>query len=177
MVGGLIVAALYLPPAAARDARMLVPSTHQRSQSTRPPSIQPNLQGFQDAIKGAILAQAVEATIDGLPVTVATGNIAPCDSGSNAPKDAVEYATVALPLLAFAAVLGQQGFDQAPLRLCRLMTTYCRPSERESSGMKSAFRCQPLHLFTRQNLVVTTTTTTGAMAAFRGRKHQPVWWQ
>jgi hypothetical protein len=70
--------------------------------------VQAHLEGLQEEVESARFAEGVEAVVDGLPLAVAFGQVAPGGAGVQSPEDAVEDGAVVLPLAASAARSGRK---------------------------------------------------------------------
>ena len=102
----------FFAPAAARVARMMVASTHQRSRPMRPWRSRWSEQPGDDAGPGAVLPPAIEAIVDGLPGPVALRDVAPGGAGVQDPEDAVDEGVMILPGMPAAAVMGRMGQER-----------------------------------------------------------------
>src|SRR4051794_13031124 len=80
--------------------------------------VQLEQEGVEELGPGAVLAPAVEAVVDGLPLAVALGGIGPGGAGVQVPEDAVDQGPVVLPGAAGLAVVvavGEGVPDPKPL--------------------------------------------------------------
>src|SRR5436305_11397865 len=80
----------------------------------------------QERGPGAVLAPFVEAVVDGLPGTIAFGDVAPRGARVQDPEDAVEGAVVGQPRVSPATVVpgvGQQGSKSLPLPGAEFVTS------------------------------------------------------
>ena len=86
------------------------------------------MESLQDAVDHPVLAPAIEAVIDRLPVAVALGQFPPLGAAVEDPEDAIERGPVVVPLPPTVAVGRQEVFDEGELRIGHLVAAYHRDS-------------------------------------------------
>jgi hypothetical protein len=84
-------------------------------------SIEPALQGLEDAVERTVFSIASEPAIHDLPGAIGLGQVAPGGTAAQPPRHAVEDGPVLLPLAAFASILREQGCNSLPLGTRELM--------------------------------------------------------
>src|SRR5262245_19608839 len=96
-------------------------------------SVQAEEQGIEDLGPGAVLAPAVEAVVDGLPLAVALRGVGPGGAGVQVPEDAVDQGAVVLPGvpgLAVVVAVGEAGRDPLPLGVGEVIAVHGWPPSR-----------------------------------------------
>ena len=77
-------------------------------------SVEADLQGFENAVEGSIASPTAEAVVDGLPFSIAFGEVAPGSAGAEDPEHSVEQSTVVFPF-ATAFLFGEKAFEKFPM--------------------------------------------------------------
>jgi hypothetical protein len=88
--------------------------------------VEPDLQGFENAIEGSVGSPAVETMIDTFPFSVAFGQIAPGGSGTKNPEHAIEVGPMIVPFAA-ASLFGKQAFEKLPLFVADFVSRHGPP--------------------------------------------------
>jgi hypothetical protein len=88
--------------------------------------VEPDLQGFEDAIEGSVGSPAVEPMIDAFPFSVSFGQIAPRRSGTENPEHAIEGGPTIVPS-ATATLFGKQALEKIPLFIADFVSRHGPP--------------------------------------------------